>query len=259
MPIRACLPPRLLLALAPLAAARAAGAQDAVPRPRLWTGSAQANASVFFGNTEQRVLGARTSLARADSAVELRADLQALYGDASVDAEPRRVTKRLWLGTLTADYRPLAQTSPFVFATVESSFEKRIAVRYSAGVGAKQTFVRSARSETSLSLGVLDERTVPRDSTVALPTERVTRWSLRGRVRHAFDDRVRVSHVTFWQPRVGETARFLVRSTTDLEYRLTRAVALSLSLQDNYDSEAVRRGARTYNDGQLLFGIGGSW
>jgi hypothetical protein len=242
--------------------ARAGRAQAVEPLPgarRVWSGGAQANASVFFGNAEQRVLGGRATIARADSALELRGDLQTIYGDAAVGREPRQVTKRLWLGTATLDYRPLGRTSPFVFATAESNYEKRIAARYSAGVGAKQTFVRTERTETSLSLALLDEQTVPRDSVVTLATTRVARWSWRARARHAFDDRVRVSHVTFWRPRVETAANYLVLSTTDLEYRITRAVSLSLSFIDNYDSEAPRRGARAYNDGQLLFGVAGTW
>jgi hypothetical protein len=237
---------------------RAQGAEDA-EHPRVWKGSAQANASIFFGNTEQRVVGVHTSLARADSALEVRGDVQALYGDASVGGEPRTVTKRSWLTSLSIDVRPLDRTSPFAFGTVESNFEKRIATRYSLGVGAKETLVRTDRTNASISLALLDERTYPSDSLADLPTERVTRWSWRARVRHKIDDRVRVSHETFWRPSARALARYLVLSTTEVNYMLTAKIGLSLSFFDNYDSEAVRRGARSYNDGQFLFGVSTEW
>jgi hypothetical protein len=245
-------------ALLLVTAARRVSAQ-APDSLRLWTGTAEANASVFFGNSEQRVFGGHVNAARADSALELSGDVQGLYGDAVVGDDPRQVIKRLWLLTATADYRPLARTSPFVFGTFESNYEKRIARRYSGGVGAKQTFVRTEQTEVSLSLALVAERTVPRDSSVGLPTERLRRWSLRGRARRALDDRLRASHVTFWRPSVRRASDFLILSTTELEYGVTSSINLTLTFLDNYDSEAVRRGARTYNDGQLLFGLGASW
>ena len=119
--------------------------------------------------------------------------------------------------------------------------------------------MRTTRSETSLSLALLDERTVPRSSAPNPEPTRLTRWSARARVRHAIDERIRVSHVTFWQPSARAVSRYLVRSTTDVEYAVTRTVGVSLSFLDNYDGEARSRGARVNNDGQLLFGMSARW
>ena len=247
------------LAVALGSPAQSVAAQESAP-PRVWTGSAQANASIFFGNSEQRLFGGRLALSRADTAVEVVLDVQGLYGDAAIGESARAVTKRLWLAIASVDLRPFAPLSPFVFGSAESNFEKRIARRYSIGAGAKQTFVRTDRTESSLSLALLDEHTVPREPVAAgSGAQRLTRWSLRGRVRHAFDDRLRFSHVTFWRPSVRTVARYVVLSTTEVEYKLTRVLALTLSLLDSYDSEAVGRGARTYNDGQLLFGATAAW
>jgi hypothetical protein len=244
----------LLLALVPTAPGLA---QET---PIVWERTVQAHGTLLFGNTEQRILGSRASLSRADARAEVSLDLQSVYGETK-DAEGRRaVTKRLWLGSLTADLDPPATTSPFVFLTAESNLEKRIGERYSAGAGAKRTFIRDDRREASLSVALLEERTVPlAGGAVPVAATRLTRWSARGRVRHHWPDRVRFSHVTFWQPSVASMASFLVRSTTELEYLLNDAVAMTTTFIDNYDSEAVRRGARTYNDGQLVFGIRASW
>ncbi len=237
--------------------ARSLTAQPAPSSVSRWSGSAQGSGSFLFGDTEQRAFGARGTLARADSVLELNASLQTLYGEASLDDGARRVIKRIWLGALTADWRPQSRWSPFVLATVETNLEKRIASRYNAGAGVKYTARRTERTEVSLSVALLDERITP-DSLGAV-SSRLTRWSTRFRLRHAFDDRTRFSHVVFWRPSATAIDRFVVQSNTELAVGLTRRTAISLSLLDNYDSEAVARGARTYNDGQLLLGLTAIW
>ena len=235
--------------------------------PRRWTGGVQANGSLLFGNAEQRVVGGRTTVGRADSLLEVDGAVQLLYGDATTENGLREVTKRLWLASLSVDYRPHGAVSPFAIAGYESNFEKRIATRTSFGLGAKRTLVRSARSEASLSLALLDERTaalLERDALAAgeprvVRVVRVVRWSARARLQHGLDQRLRLTHVTFYRPRVRTTGDFVVQSTTEARYAMTRALNASLSLLVNHDSEATRRGARVRTDGQLLFGLGAAW
>ena len=81
------------------------------------------------------------------------------------------------------------------------------------------------------------------------------RWSARVRLRRQVRERVRFSHVTFYQPVVGRFDRFGVDSNTSLAADLTSSVAFTATLQEQYDSEATRRGARSNHDGQLLFGL----
>lgn len=227
---------------------------------RIWSGSVQANGSIFFGNTEQVVVGSRLTLSRGDSTVEFGFDFQTLYGETSQENGDRTTTKRVWLGSVSLDLQPHATVSPFVYGSVESNLEKRISERYSLGVGAKRTFVNNDRSEASLSLALLDERTEPRRTTAAAPEiTRLTRWSWRGRVRHQFDHRLRISHVTFWRPSIGGDRSYLIQSNSELIYQLNESISLSLLFVDNYDSEARSRGARVYNDGQVLFGIATRW
>src|SRR5690606_22937653 len=124
--------------------------------------------------------------------------IQSLYGEASQTDGSRSVTKRQWLGTLTADWYPQAVWSPFLLATAETSLEKRLASRYNIGVGVKFTTLRTERAESSLSVALLDER-VRRIGADAEGT-RLTRWSTRFRAKYAFNDRTRLSHTTFWKP-----------------------------------------------------------
>lgn len=238
-----------------------AHAQD-VEHDSPWSGSVQANGSSFFGNSDQRVFGGRATLARSDSLLELGARAEVVYGDSEIDSSDRQVVKRSILGTFSADYRPKGTLSPFVSITVESNLEKKIDTRYSIGIGARRTFIRTPQTETSLSLALLDELTVPRpqpDATTIVPSTRLTRWSLRGRLNHSFDDRLRMSHATFWQPSARTSAKYLVRSTSEAEFAITKRLGFSTSMVVNYDSEAMLRGARVNHDGQVLFGVTARW
>jgi hypothetical protein len=94
---------------------------SAQPPRSPWSGSAQLNGSLLFGDTEQRLLGGRVTLSHRDSTYEFGGSVQSLYGEASVPGAGRRVIKRLWLGSLTADWRPQSRWSPFVLATVETN------------------------------------------------------------------------------------------------------------------------------------------
>jgi hypothetical protein len=183
--------------------------------------------------------------------------VQSLYGEASVPDIGRRVIKRLWLGSLTGDWRPQSRWSPFVLATVETNLEKRLASRYNAGAGVKYTALLTPTAEASLSVALLDERIRPLSG--PLGDSRLTRWSTRLRLRRAFTDRTRLSHVTFWRPSASAINRFLVQSTSELSLGLSARSAFTVSLLDIYDSEAVARGARSYHDGQLLLGVSLGW
>ena len=100
------------------------------------------------------------------------------------------------------------------------------------------------------------ERTRPRvDANATDPAEvaRRRRWSLRGRVR--LTDAITLSHTTFYQPALTRATRVTVNSTAALSAKMTTNVSVTMTLVDVYDSEARARGARAYNDGQLLFGL----
>jgi len=196
------------------------------------------------------------SLARSDSAFSAAVSLQARYGEAVDPDGVRFVSARALLGTLSLDAVPEARVTPFVFGTLESSLEKRIARRGSGGAGAKWVVVRTAHGEGSVSLAVLSEVTRASD---ASRTTSLTRWSWRLKLKRKAADRVTFSHTTFYQPVVQDYGRYTISSTSQLEYGLTGAVALTLSLVDTYDSEARARGARANNDGQLLAGLQASF
>ncbi|HET7584344.1 MAG TPA: DUF481 domain-containing protein [Gemmatimonadaceae bacterium] len=217
-----------------------------------WSAQLSLNGSLFFGNTKQTTVATGMGLAHADSTIELNAAGRFAYGEADLQDEGTTVTKRSWLGSLSADYHPLAVVSPFVLATVESSFEKRVDLRVSAGMGAKYTFLKDDGTKLDASVTLLAERTTFPDSALA---STLARWSARFRASHTLNDRVSMSHETFYRPELDAIGRFTLTSTTSIAFQLVSALHLDVSFVDNYDSEATSRGARTNNDGQLVAGV----
>lgn len=90
--------------------------------------------------------------------------------------------------------------------------------------------------------------------TLADRTATLARISTRFRARRE-RERFGVSHVTFYRPRVGEPTEFTASSVTSLRLAMSETLRLTLSLGDEYDSEATERGARSDNAGALLFGL----
>ena len=222
-----------------------------------WSGTVEANGSLFFGNVRDRLFGARVHAAKADSTLEVKADARWSYADAARDDEERRVSGRTAFASLGADYKPFARYSPFWFGSIESSLQQRIDRRLSTGFGGKLTFYRQKSNDASVSLAVLAERTSPRVDAGAADVPDVVRrrWSVRGRVRQAITETISLSHTTFYQPALTRVNRFTVSSNTALAAKMTTKVSFTATLVDIYDSEARARGARKYNDGQLLFGL----
>lgn len=220
-----------------------------------WDVKAEANASLFFGNTRQSTFATRFSAGRADSTSEVEADGQFTYGEAESEAGRGFVTKRSWRGALTADYRPFARFSPFALASVESSFEKRIDRRYSIGAGAKVVFVRSERTLLDFSLALLAERSLLPDIAGPRIEESQARYSARFRWKRSIGERVTATHETFYRPEVRDINRFTFTSRTSIAMKAGDALAFQASFLDNHDSEARARGARTNNDGEFLFGL----
>lgn len=222
-----------------------------------WSGSVEANASLLFGNARDRLVAGRLQFGRADSTLDVRTDSRLSYAEATDDDGGRRVSGRTLFASLAADYRPFERWSPFWFGSFESSLQQRIDQRYSTGAGAKYTIHRTKDAEASVSLAALAEYTVPRLEPAAPDTGAAwrARWSLRVRGRSQITKTTRFSHTTFYQPQVAHASRYTIRSMTTVAASLTSRTSLTLTFNDVYDSESRERGARTNNDGQLLFGV----
>lgn len=218
-------------------------------------GSLEASASFFSGNTDQRVLFTKGGLSVADSLIEGSGSVSFGYADAARDTIPREVTKRTWLATLALDVRPYATFSPFAFLNYEASYEKRILDRVGLGVGGKLVLVKSEESEVNVSLAMLAERLRPTKASSDTATVSAARWSGRIRLLHSLGDRLKVSHTTYYQPKVRDVDSYTVNSTSELAYALRQSTSLKFSYQSLYDATARSRGALSNNDTQLLVGI----
>lgn len=258
-----------LAILALVTAAAPSSAQEAG-----WDGEAEIGANVFFGNQDQSLVNARLELGHADSTWDLSGTSRYTFGK-STDAEGEsRLTHRSWnLGGI-ADYRPFATVSYFGIVGAESSFQREIDLRTSAGAGVKYTFVRSDASLLDASVALLGERTTfdvevpppvvptPEDPGFEEPedTETLARWSWRLRAKRSIDDdRITFESTTFWKPVADDFGRYVVESTNSVAYSVTENVQFKVGLVDTYDSEAEDRGAGSNNDGQLLVSLVGSF
>ncbi len=239
--------PLLLL----LASSAPLGAQDIG-----WNGSAEANASLFFGNTDQWVVAGATRASYSDSTVEIRGEIRADYAETSVESGGSSVSRRAWLASTGVDLAPFSKVSPFLLGSAESSLQARIQRRYAGGFGGKLTYIQSDATKLSTSLALLWERTRVMDgnNNPDLPASRL-RWSFRLKGSRRLDDRIHFSHETYYQPSVKDMQRFTLTSTSTLTFDLNKTLGFTSSLHDSYDSEARRRGARSNNDGQFLVGL----
>ena len=220
-----------------------------------WHTKTDAGVSLFFGNTEQRVITTHVGVAHADSTFELQSDARFSYGEASADSGRRLVSKRSWFASVSFNHQPFTRFSPFFSGSVESSLEKRIHLRYNAGLGGKLTFVRNDATDANFSLALLGEKTISSGAQPAGLQTTLVRWAATAQIKHKIDDKLSVSTETVYRPSAPELAQFTFTNTTAFQYQMNTSVGLTVSLLDNYDSEAMRRGARSNNDGQLLFGV----
>jgi hypothetical protein len=220
-----------------------------------WSGSVEASASLLQGNTNQRTLNTQGDLTHADSTFEIKSSLRFGYSDAAHDSLPRQVDRRTWIGALALDYRPHDVVSPFVFATYESSYEKRVLDRLGLGIGGRVVVFKTAATTINISLAILAERMRPTSLSPDTSVISSARWSGRVRLRHKFDSHLNVSHTTFYQPRVTRSASYTVNSNSELSYAVRQSLSLTISYLALFDSDAGSRGARSNNDAQVLFGL----
>ena len=225
-----------------------------------WHVKGQLNGSLFFGATEQRIVTTQGDLSRADSSIEVASSVRFRYGESADNDGVRSVQSRSWFGSASTDFHPFAVISPFIFASVESSLEQRITRRESGGAGLKFTLFRQPKTSASLSAAVLAQHTRSADLTLDDRDKTSARGSLRARYqRSTADDRLTFSNTTFYQPILNDFESYLITSTTRASLALSKRLAVSLSFIDEYDSEAIGRGARANNNGQLLLGISATY
>ena len=211
--------------------------------------------SVFFGNTEQTLASTRAQYERSDSGFTFRTLARFNYGELTPPVGNKIVNKRSWETGANYDYHPFADFTPFIKVALESSLENRIERRYSAGGGARYNIVRTTATDVIFSVGAAGESTTPMPPGDTLGTITLARGSTALKVRRAFNERISFTTETSYQPALTESGDYTITSVNTLKSQLARFAALTLTFRDNYDSQAVLRGARVKNDGELLIGL----
>jgi len=215
---------------------------------------AEASANLSFGNVDQRTTFSRLGASSVDSLLELTSDGYFTYGETRADGIPS-VNKRSWGASLSANLRPFAQLTPFMQAGIEASLEKRLVRRYSGGGGVKLLFVKNDRTSSDVSLALLAERTITAPSDTQRVETVYARYSARYRLDRKVDDKLGFTLLTFYRPEFRAFHRYTASANVALTYKLAKALGLKASFVDNYDSEARGRGAKSDNDGDVLFGL----
>lgn len=234
-------------------------AQEGSEAPRPWRFESEVGASVFFGASDQTSVATKLAADRKGSTFELDNRGSFLYGEATTEEGITFVNKRSWELGSNLSYRGFSRVNPYLFGKGISSLEKKIHRRYYAGAGGRFTVLDNRRSRLDFSLAMLAERTLERDSNGA-GDELLARWTGRVRYRRNFSDaRVVLNTESEYNPVFDEFANFTVKSESSLSFALSEVVSLKLSVVDNYDSRAKDRGARSNNDGRILFGVLGSF
>ncbi len=217
-----------------------------------WEVEGEVGGSVFFGNQSQTVLATSGLVERTDPLFESTSEAHFSYGRSMDDEGESFVNRRSWDATTDLTFRPELRWSPFVSGRIQSSLERRIALRYNTGAGMKLVLRRDDRTRVELSAAVLAERTFPRDDADAGDEDTLARWSNRLRIRReAANGRIEFSSETSYRPAFAELGDFTLTSRNILSFELTDQVRLRLTFVDEYDAGAVERGAQTNNDGRI--------
>jgi len=226
----------------------------------IWERTLELSGNYLYGNTEQAILSARTAVVRNDSLVALRADARFLIGVTDLPDQGRVMDRRSWVVSGSVDFRQYAPQSQFLFGSVERSMELRIDRRVSGGVGQKLSLRRDSAGRFDISVGVLGERSVlPQNRAAGSPprptlSTALVRLSGRMRYQRSFTPRIGIDHVTWYRPELAAFNRFIATSNSAVSYTVGKRSSLRLSLQNDFDSLARSRGARSNQNGQVLFG-----
>jgi hypothetical protein len=226
----------------------------------VWERTLELSGNYLYGNTEQAILSTRTSVVRNDSLVALRVDTRFLIGVTDRPDAGRVMDRRSWVVSGSVDFHQYAAQSQFLFGSIERSMELRINRRVSGGIGQKVSVRRDSVTKFDFSLGVLGEQSLlPQAAPAGQPplpalSNSLVRLSGRMRYQKNFTSRVGVDHVTWYRPELAAFSRYLASSVSALSYSVGKRSNLRLSLQNDFDSLARSRGARSNQNGQVLVG-----
>jgi len=238
--------------------AAAAGPLVGQEPPRRWLYDGEVGASLSFGATDQVAFTVRSAVDRRLPRVDLLSKWAFDYGEAAEPGKEARVTKRSWGVQVRAPIRTRSGFDPFVSLGGSGSFQQAVDLRVTLGGGVRFRPLDGERTELSVALSGLYERTEPRRSgpEVADPAvEELGRLAADLSFRRRMGERTELSLSALYKPDAADFADFTVESETALTFALNGFTSLKFSLADRYDSRATARGATSNNDGRFYVSL----
>jgi len=229
-------------------------ASPANGQDKIWSAKVELGASAFFGNTSQTAITSALSGNVQKGKVELDGRAGYVYGQASNAEGERSMNKRTWDGSANLNWDTGAKFNGFLRGKIESIFEKKIDLRYNAGVGGRYQFQNSDLGRIEASLALLAEKTVV--AGVIKKGELGPVWSARFKLSRTFNEgRIKFDTDSTWEPTALGLSVFTFTSRNSVAFQVSQRIAISLSFVDSYDTRSQERGAKSNNDGQIFFSL----
>lgn len=209
-----------------------------------------AGASGFYmkGNTNKFYVVSTGEIKRQDSTATLDLLLSLDYG-----ATNQIKDQNNFFGDFSADLSHFSTVSPLFLQIGEFSFPRGITFRSETGAGVKYNFIKYPEHKTSISLAVIYDYT----NLVDKPGNndaKLLRLSWRFKtVQKLFNDRLRLTNVTFYQPSVKSIANTIWRVESTLEAPVVRG--FSLTVNHLYTHDDIVSLGRKKGDNKITFGV----
>ena len=219
-----------------------------------WSAKAELGGSFFFGNTSQIALTTSLSGNVKKSKIEVDGRAGYVYGQAANAEGVRTMNKKTWDGSGNLNLNTGGKFNGFLRGKIESIFEKKIDLRYNAGLGGRYQFSNSDAGRIEASIAILAEKTVV--AGVIKKGELGPVWSARFKLsRNLSGSRVKFESDSTWEPTALGLSVFTLTSRNSIAFQVNQQIAVSLSFVDLYDTRAMGRGAKGNNDGQIFFSL----
>jgi hypothetical protein len=204
-----------------------------------------AEGSYSTGNN-QRLLGRfKTDYEYADSLMDADLGILTSYGEQSSVK-----TDQDWFGGLNLQFVPANSLRPFILGNIESSFQRRIAYRYQAGLGAEYTFIRDSAHLLKFSAAFLQDNT--KLSEQELSSRRIS-FRLKGFIIFPANG-LRLFLESYLQPSAYTISDTRLRTIFTAEFPITKSFTLRSTTLHTYEN--IIAPGRLRNDLSITFGFG---
>jgi len=222
-----------------------------------WEFETELGGSLYFGNRPQSQFSTTSSIDRISRGFDAGTKFRFTVAVAEDSEGEVALNRRSWGIENTLGLRPNGTWQPFLTTRLESSFERRIDLRYDGGVGIRVDHQTDRHNRTEFSIALLAERTFERGSNGAdgeIGT--LARWYSDMRVRRTFiDNRVALDLRNNYRPVFDAFGNYTLSSQNAVTFGLNDTLGFRFNLRGDFDSRAKDRGARTNLDTQVTFSV----